>query len=273
MVPAANWLFTQWCAVMKNGEGKRSVLMSVPEHRYAPPPSWKLMRATDFLRSAIAVSSAASPVLHAVEMVHDDADLANGEAVKWTIAPTRTAPGSSAVAENTSIICSEPSVHGVHASLVCAGSTRIDSTRPSLPCARTSMGAVTFASSSFTRNPSAPSDAVCTRATKPPATGVHESIAADFASGRTVPTRSGSTALEGAAASDFCSALIAGSEILSDAAIAGALNRAGDADFSAANAREGISPVGAATVARQAAQVATARSRIIMVFTSNFMGL
>src|SRR4029079_11806130 len=128
---------------MKSGDGKRSVLISVPVQRKALAPSTKFIRATDFVRSAIAVSSAASAVEHAVESVHDAAALVNGESVKWTTAVARTAPGSSAAGENTSINCSEPSVHGVQASLPFAGSTDLHSTRPSLPCARTSSGKAT----------------------------------------------------------------------------------------------------------------------------------
>src|SRR5258706_8320706 len=133
----------QWCAVTKKGDGKRSVLMSVPVQRKPLLPSTKVIFATDFVRSAIAVSSTASPVEQAVESVHDAAALVNGESVKWSTAVARPAPGSSAAGENTSIICSEPSVHGVQASLPFAGSMDLHSTRPSLPCARTSSGTAT----------------------------------------------------------------------------------------------------------------------------------
>src|SRR5258706_52443 len=54
---------------MKNGDGKRSLLMSVPVHRKEPVPSMKFIRATDFVRSAIAVSSVASPVVQEVDGV------------------------------------------------------------------------------------------------------------------------------------------------------------------------------------------------------------
>src|SRR5262249_26249191 len=119
---------------MKKGDGKRSVLMSVPVQRKALVPSTKFIRATDFVRSAIAESSVASPVEQAVVIVHDAAALVNGDSVKWTMAVARTAPGSSATGENTSIICSDPSVHGVHASAPFAGSTGLHSMRPSFPC-------------------------------------------------------------------------------------------------------------------------------------------
>src|SRR3954468_16753955 len=135
---------------MKYGAGNFSVLISVPLQMKAPPASTKLIFASDFLRSAMAASSAESPVVHAVEMVQEEAAFVNGESVKCTIAPARTAPASSSTGEKISTICSAPSVQGVQASAPLEGSTLIHSTRPSLPCARTSNGVVTLASSSFT---------------------------------------------------------------------------------------------------------------------------
>src|ERR1700674_3287389 len=103
--------------------------MRVPEHRKNEPLSAKLIFITEFLRSAIAASSAVSFVVHIVGTVQLAAAAlaASGELVKCPTAPTRTASGEGRTALKSSITCTEPSVHGVHASVPSIGSIRIDS--------------------------------------------------------------------------------------------------------------------------------------------------
>ena len=95
----------QWLAVRKYGAGNFSVSSSVPVQTKARPASMKLMSAIDFLRTAMAASSAASPVLHLVSTVHAAAALASSGRSKCTTPPSRTADVAGRTAANTSTSC------------------------------------------------------------------------------------------------------------------------------------------------------------------------
>src|SRR5690242_11934308 len=119
----------QWLAVSTNAAGLRGVSMSVAEQTNDELPLMKLIRMTDFLRSAICASSVGSFELHEVDSVHESAALAMGELSKWTTAPTRTASTEGATGLKSSTSCVPPSVHGAQASVPWRGSTSAVSTR------------------------------------------------------------------------------------------------------------------------------------------------
>src|SRR5262249_59657611 len=123
--------------------GNFSVLMSVPEHSQLPPLSTNETLATDFVRSAIAPSSAESLDEQETGIVHEAAAAfgAIGDSVKCTTEATLTAPASGRTALKSSITCAAPSVHGVQASLPSDPSIVISSMRASSPCTRASIGA------------------------------------------------------------------------------------------------------------------------------------
>ena len=83
----------------------RGVSMRVALQTKPLAPLTKVIRAIDFLRSAIAASSPASPVVHAVDSVHAAAALAKGDAVKCSSAPTCSALAAGATGLKTSISC------------------------------------------------------------------------------------------------------------------------------------------------------------------------
>src|SRR5258705_4015524 len=253
----------QGFAVRMNGVGKRSVLMSVPVQANPEPPSTKVILKTDFLRSAIAVSSTESWVVQRVGTVHElAAAFAKGDSVKCRISAMRTASSRGTAVEKSSTTCEEPCVHGSHASDPKDGSTRMNSTRPSEPWTRASMARARLPRSSFTRRPNAPSEEARRRATYPPAIGVQLSICETLGSARTVATRSGPDGTSGEARAALSSR--AGSEALSIGAIPGARNAAGRTGASS-SAREGISMGAAAAAHKGAATKRTAKKREIIV--------
>ena len=82
MVLAAASLSMQWLAVSTYGTGRCGVSISVAEQTKLPPAVDEADAcSSDFLRSAMAASSAASPVEQAVEIVQAAAALASGVSV------------------------------------------------------------------------------------------------------------------------------------------------------------------------------------------------